>query len=127
MGSSYYLGIFEGHADPAVAIVSEGEIIAFSEEERHTRNKHAWGAYPIRALKYCLDEAGIGLSDVAAVGLNWNTDAYTDGRMQAFYDQLNAKYPVDNATVSWQRGLISRFNRENTERRHHFEWRRAFG
>jgi carbamoyltransferase len=127
MGKPYYLGIFEGHADPAVALVSGGEIVAFSEEERHTRNKHAWGMYPIRALRYCLDTAGIALSDVTSVGLNWNTDAYTDGRMQAFYDQLNAKYPVDNATISWQRSLIGRFNRENTERRHHFEWRRAFG
>jgi carbamoyltransferase len=128
MGDSpYYLGIFEGHADPAVAIVRGGDIVAFSEEERHLRNKHAWGIYPIRALKYCLDTAGIALSDVAAVGLNWNTDAYTDGRMQAFYDQLNAKYSVDNATKGWQRSLINRFNKEATEHRHHFEWRRAFG
>lgn len=125
--SKYYLGIFEGHADPAVAIVRDGEIIAYSEEERHLRNKHAWGFYPIRAMKYCLDTAGITLSDVTAVGLNWDTASYTDGRMQGFYDRLNAEYQVDQATLGWQRSLISRFNKDNTERRHQFEWRRAFG
>ena len=125
--SGYYLGIFEGHADPAVAIVRGGEIVAYSEEERHTRNKHAWGFYPIRALKYCLDVAGITLSDVAAVGLNWDIDAYTDGRIQSFYDLLNQQFAVDDATKGWQRSLVNRFNKQNTERRHHFEWRRAFG
>ena len=125
--SGFYLGIFEGHADPAVAIVRGGEIVAYSEEERHTRNKHAWGMYPIRALKYCLDAAGITLSEVSAVGLNWDTEGYTNGRIQAFYDQLNTKHRVDAATVGWQRSLLDRFNKESTERRHQFEWRRAFG
>lgn len=125
--SKYYLGIFEGHADPAVAIVRDGEIVAYSEEERHLRNKHAWGFYPIRAMKYCLDAAGITLSDVAAVGLNWDTEGFSNGRMQAFYDKLNAEFEVDGATLGWQRALIGRFNQENTRRRHEFEWRRAFG
>jgi carbamoyltransferase len=125
--SGFYLGIFEGHADPAVAIVRGGEIVAYSEEERHSRNKHAWGIYPTRALKYCLDVAGISLSDVSAVGLNWDTEGYTGGRLQSFYDQLNQQFPVDDATRGWQRSLINRFNKSNTEQRHHFEWRRTFG
>ena len=28
----YYLGIFEGHFDPAVAIVGDGKLIAYAEE-----------------------------------------------------------------------------------------------
>lgn len=127
MTSGYYLGIFEGHADPAVAIVRGGEIVAYAEEERFTRQKHAWGTYPAQALKFCLEMAGISLSDVDAVGLNWNIPAYTDGRMQQFYDSVNTEYPVDAATRGWQRSLIGRFDRESTERRHHFEWRRTFG
>lgn len=127
MSSDYFLGIFEGHADPAVAIVRDGEVVAYSEEERHIRNKHAWGIYPIRAMQFCLDTAGISLSDVAAVGLNWDTDGYTNGRIQAFYDSINKEFPVNDATVAWQRSLINRFNKTTTENRHHFEWRRAFG
>lgn len=125
--SGFYIGIFEGHADPAVAIVKNGEVVAYAEEERFTRQKHAWGVYPIRALRFCLDTAGIELSDVEAVGLNWNIDAYTNGAMRAFYDRVNDEFPVNAATKSWQTSLLSRFNLENTERRHHFEWRRAFG
>lgn len=127
MKRGFYLGIFEGHADPAVAIVKDGKLIAYAEEERFIRQKHAWGVYPIRSLQFCLDTAGIELSDVAGVGINWNLDAFTDGRMQKFYDELNAAHPVNDATKGWQRALISRFNRESTEKRHHFEWRRAFG
>ena len=127
MKSPYYLGIFEGHADPAVAIVRDGEIIAFAEEERFIRQKHAWGIYPTHALNFCLETAGIRLSDVAAVALNWNIPAYTDGTIQKFYDETNNEFEVDEATKGWQRSLISRFHDKTTERRHHFEWRRAFG
>ncbi len=127
MSSGFYLGIFEGHADPAVAIVKGGEIIAYAEEERFIRQKHAWGVYPIRALEFCLKTAGISFSEVAAVGLNWNLDAYSNGGMQAFYDRLNSEHDVDDGTKAWQRSLISTFNISNTEKRHHFEWRRAFG
>lgn len=127
MTSKFFLGIFEGHADPAVAIVRDGEVVAFAEEERFIRQKHAWGVYPIRALKFCLDRAGISLSDVAAVGLNWDTESYSNGRIQKFYDGVNSEFPVDDATKGWQRSLINRFNTVNTAARHHFEWRRAFG
>src|SRR5947208_10525667 len=124
MDSRYYLGIFEGHADPAVALVSGGEILAFAEEERFTRQKHAWGVYPIKSLKFCLNTVGISLSDIAAVGLNWNIDAFSSGQMQAFYDQLSNEFEIDDATRGWQRSLTTRFHRSNTENRHHFEWRK---
>lgn len=126
--SGFYLGIFEGHADPAVAIVKDGEVVAYAEEERFIRNKHAWNVYPIRSLQFCLDTAGIELQDVEAVGLNWNIDAYSNGKMRAFYERVNEEFPVMNdATKGWQNSLISRFNRDTTDRRHHFEWRRTYG
>ncbi|HLA96446.1 MAG TPA: carbamoyltransferase C-terminal domain-containing protein, partial [Pyrinomonadaceae bacterium] len=127
MTSGFYLGIFEGHADPAVAIVKNGEVVAYAEEERFIRQKHAWGVYPIRSLKFCLDTAGISFSDIEAVGLNWNIDAYTNGRMKAFYERVNDEFPVNPTTKGWQNSLISRFDRSTTEKRHHFEWRRTFG
>ncbi len=127
MDSRFYLGIFEGHADPAAALVSGGRLLAFAEEERFIRNKHAFGIYPMNALRFCLDSAGIGLSDVAAVGINWDVEGYSNGRMQDFFEALNSSFDVDEGTKSWQRSMISRFNRTKTEERHHFEWRKAFG
>src|SRR5688572_25789976 len=127
MSSPFYLGIFEGHADPAAAIVRDGRIVAYAEEERFIRQKHAFGVYPIRALKFCLKTAGISLSDAAAVGLNWDVEGFTSGRLQTFYDALNSEHQVDEGSRSWQRSMVSRFSRSATEKRHHFEWRRAFG
>jgi len=127
MRSGYFLGISEGHADPAVAIVRDGEIVAYAEEERFIRQKHAWRVYPHKALEFCLDTAGISLSDVEAVGINWDLDGYTDGRIAQFFDSLNSEFATDDATRGWQRAVLARFNQAATERRHQFEWRRAYG
>jgi carbamoyltransferase len=127
MKSGYFLGIFEGHADPAVAIVRGGEIVAYAEEERFTRQKHAWGVYPHKALEFCLQTAGVSLSDIEAVGINWDLEGYTNGRIEAFFNGLNANFTVDAATRGWQRSVLRRFSKTATERRHHFEWRRAYG
>ncbi len=121
------LGIFEGHSDPAVAIVEGGRVIAYAEEERYIRFKHAHGIYPIRALKYCLDTAGVTLDQVSAVGINWNVDAYTNGQMRAFYDRVNQEFNPDPQTIQWQGGLLRRFNRENIRALHEINWRRMFG
>jgi len=75
--------------DPAVAVVQNGQVLAYSEEERHNRYKHSPGVYPVNALKYCLDVAQCRPEDVAAIsaplvaaprflyaclsGLNWLT------------------------------------------------------
>jgi carbamoyltransferase len=127
MKSGCFLGIFEGHADPAVAIVRDGEIVAYAEEERFIRQKHAWGVYPHRALEFCLGTAGISLSDVEAVGINWDLDGYTEGRIAQFFDELNSEFATDNSTRGWQRSVLARFNQAATKRRHQFEWRRAYG
>src|SRR5882672_9412568 len=84
--SNYFLGIFEGHSDPAAALVRGGEIIAYAEEERFNRFKHAFGLYPVQALKYCLEAGGITLADISAVGVERDVDGYGDGTMKKFYD-----------------------------------------
>src|SRR5687768_1099801 len=94
-----FLGIFEGHSDPAVAAVRGGKLLAYAEEERHLRNKHAFGIYPARALEYCLKVAGATIEDVAAVGINWNMPAYADGTMERFYESVRKAHPVDDRTV----------------------------
>lgn len=123
----YYLGIFEGHADPAVAIVKNGQVIAYSEEERHIRNKHAFGLYPKNALRYCLETAKINIDQIAAVGVNWNTAAYADGRMADFYKTLNQNYPVDPKTIQWQNRMLQRFNTDTIKKLHEFNWQQLFG
>ncbi|MFI6318242.1 carbamoyltransferase [Nonomuraea sp. NPDC050556] len=65
----YVLGISRVH-DSAAALVRDGEIVAFAEEERFTRRKHD-GGFPGRAIAYCLEQAGIGLGEVDHVAFYW--------------------------------------------------------
>ena len=61
----------------AAALMVDGELLAFAEEERFTRVKHAPRSFPRRAMDYCLAQAGLGLGDVdeIAIGMeqHWST------------------------------------------------------
>lgn len=127
MGKYFFLGIFEGGYDPSAGLVSEGKLLAFAEEERFLRNKHAKGWYPSRAIKFCLHQAGIGVGDVSAIAINWDVPSYTDGTMQEFFESLRADWPVDQRTIGWQNSLLKLFNESAVEARHAAAWHRAFG
>lgn len=57
------LGINAYHANASAAIVVDGRLIAAVEEERLNRIKYAAGL-PVRAVEYCLQAAGVKLTDV---------------------------------------------------------------
>jgi carbamoyltransferase len=59
----YILGISAYYHDSAAALLKDGEIIAAAQEERFTRIKHDH-EFPSNAIKYCLAEAGIKVSDL---------------------------------------------------------------
>ncbi len=54
----YILGISCFYHDGAACLLRDGEIVAAAEEERFTRLKHD-SSFPIHAVNYCLQEAGI--------------------------------------------------------------------
>ncbi len=60
----YILGISAYYHDSAAALIHRGRIVAAAQEERFTRKKHD-SEFPARAIEYCLEEAGISLSDVS--------------------------------------------------------------
>ena len=64
---TYILGISAFYHDSAACLLRDGEIVAAAQEERFTRRKGDAG-FPERAVRYCLDEAGIDLTHVAHVG-----------------------------------------------------------
>src|SRR5690242_3171305 len=63
---TYILGFSAYYHDSAACLVRDGEVVAAAQEERFNRKKHFPG-FPIEAMRYCLREAGIGLSDVSYV------------------------------------------------------------
>ena len=56
----------------AAALIVDGKLIAFAEEERFTRVKHAPRDFPKKSMEYCLKEAGITLDQVdhIAIGMD---------------------------------------------------------
>ncbi len=60
------LGISAFYHDSAAAIVVDNTIVAAAQEERFSRKKHDSG-FPRHALKYVLDEAAVGISDLKCV------------------------------------------------------------
>ena len=57
------LGISAFYHDSAAALVRDGDIVAAAQEERFSRKKHD-ARFPQHAVRYCLKEAGITLSQV---------------------------------------------------------------
>lgn len=60
------LGISAYYHDSAAALIEDGKIVAAAQEERFTRKKHD-SAFPVKAIRYCLKEAGIDMDAISAV------------------------------------------------------------
>jgi carbamoyltransferase len=65
------LGINAYHGNSSAAIVCDGQLVAAVEEERFNRVKYAAG-FPAAAIRYCLDAAGLKLSDVDHIAIPRN-------------------------------------------------------
>ena len=59
----YILGISSFYHDSAACLLLDGEIVSASQEERFTRIKHD-PSFPSNAIKSCIKEADINISDV---------------------------------------------------------------
>ncbi|HWY05565.1 MAG TPA: carbamoyltransferase [Candidatus Acidoferrales bacterium] len=65
------LGINAYHGNASAALVCDGKLVAAVEEERFNRVKYAAG-FPAAAIRYCLKEAGITLTDLDHVAVPRN-------------------------------------------------------
>ncbi len=72
----YILGVSAFYHDSAACLIRDGEIIAAAQEERFTRKKHDF-SFPKNAVRFCLSEAGIRVTDLDYV---------------AFYDKPFVKF-----------------------------------
>lgn len=71
--SKYILGLNISNHDSAAALIKDGELIKYIEQERISRNKMAIGGPPIEATLACLNSERISVSDVSAIsiGMDW--------------------------------------------------------
>lgn len=70
----YILGINAYHGGASATLIKDGQLIAAVEEERFTRQKY-WAGFPVQAIQYCLDTAGITAYDLDHVGVSRNPSA----------------------------------------------------
>jgi len=86
------LGISCWYHDAAACLVEDGRIVAAAQEERFTRKKHDQ-AFPSRAVRYCLAEAGVADGKLDAV---------------AFYDKPILKFHriLETYLSTAPRGLV---------------------
>jgi carbamoyltransferase len=85
----HILGINAYHGNASAAVVSDGRLVAAVEEERFNRVKYAAG-FPVQAIRYCLDEAGLTLGEIDHVAVPRNpwarigTKLFYAARMPSF-------------------------------------------
>ncbi len=66
---SFILGLNAYHGDSSACLVHDGVLLAAAEEERFNRLKH-WSGFPLNAIRYCLEAAGLSIDQVEHVALN---------------------------------------------------------
>lgn len=60
------IDLYHNH-DPSAAIFTNGELVFATEEERHTRQKHAHDTFPENAIRACLDFCDIEMEGVEKI------------------------------------------------------------
>lgn len=70
----YILGINAYHGGASACLIKDGKLIAAAEEERFLRVKY-WAGFPVNAIKYCLETAGITPYDLSHIGISRNPSA----------------------------------------------------
>jgi carbamoyltransferase len=80
------LGVAGLFHDGAAALVRDGELLAFVEEERLIRQKHAHGKFPYHAIRFCLRQAGISIGEVDYLAFYYDVDRslLNDWRVEPF-------------------------------------------
>src|SRR6478672_12928529 len=66
--------ISQGH-DSAAVLVVDGKIVAGAAEERFSRKKHT-GDFPIGAIHYCLETAGLKPGDIDEISHGFDYSPY---------------------------------------------------
>lgn len=69
MPNLWILGLNAYHGDSSACLLRDGEIIAAAEEERFLRIKHLTD-FPREAIRYCLNEGKINLSNIDIITVN---------------------------------------------------------
>jgi carbamoyltransferase len=106
------LGIINLNQDPASSLMIDGNLVALVEEERFIRKKHAKNHFPENAIKYCLTENKLELSDIDYITIGWNIFAY-NSRVKNTFEQNTKLYQKDSKSLDWESKQLLKYNPDN--------------
>jgi carbamoyltransferase len=86
------LGMFAPGPNPSAALLMDGRLVAWAEEERFNRIKTSPNDFPFKAATFCLEKAGLHLDEIDQIAYGWDCTRYS---LQApvFYEEQHTKYP----------------------------------
>src|SRR4051794_25685760 len=110
----YILGINAYHGGASACLIQDGKLVAAVEEERFNRIKYTAG-FPVQAIQFVLDEAGIRPHDLDHIGISRRPTAnlmkkalYAFRRrpsLQLITDRLNNTFKVGDLKTAFSDGL----------------------
>jgi len=83
------LGLFGPGPNPSAALLVDGKLVAFVEEERLNRIKTAPNSIPVLAAKACLKKGGIALDELDGIAYGWDCPRYVT-EAKAFFEKQRA-------------------------------------
>ena len=91
-----------GH-DSSAALVINGELVSYAEEERFVRQKHAPCIPPVYSVLHCLNQSGMEMNEIDYIALSWDPEKVADlsleyslGIHPVFYKGLPEFISVDH-------------------------------
>jgi carbamoyltransferase len=96
----YTLGLNAYHGDSSACLYKDNILLSATEEERIRRVKH-WAGLPTEAIKFCLEDAGIGLEDVDFIAVSKDPRAKIGEKVwQTIKKGIKIKAILDRGTNS---------------------------
>lgn len=70
------LGIFSPGPNPSAALLVNGKIVSWAEEERFDRIKTSPNSFPSNSIRWCLKNANLKLSEIDKIAYGWDAPRY---------------------------------------------------
>lgn len=88
------------HHDSAAVLVEDGRIVAAIEEERLNRVKHS-SFFPARAIRRCLEEAGVGWEGVDRIAVDCGEEWLDQDTVSEFLDDPTLPVLTGRGRMAW--------------------------
>jgi carbamoyltransferase len=98
----YVLGVNTGPHDASAALLRDGELVAMLEQERFSRNKHAFSESPGGAITACLAHEGIDIGAVAEIAVGWDVPSLMEIESSSFNEREFTSWLLGAAGTSAQ-------------------------